>query len=270
VYHSTELIVLQNQNYSDLALRFKRHWCLSQKGTVFEMNEKIKELQNFDTPSITNVVATYPADGENCLGLYHPWEGHWYTDTTLRCMYPEIGSRAGYVVTCVYGMPDTNYARLGFVDVLRAIAKMNQPVILAVKQNFPDHLKNLAGLLGGNMMTAFKSAGVVGVLTDGPSRDVDEIRPMKVQYMLTGVTAGHGDFSLQVVNVPVEICGMAVSPGDIVHMDENGACKFPAEYLDEVLVRARRLHVIEQKRQQLMRETSDVEELGRIMKGIYD
>ena len=42
--------------------------------------ELMEELKQFDTPTITNVVATYPNDKENCLGLYHPWQGEWYTD----------------------------------------------------------------------------------------------------------------------------------------------------------------------------------------------
>lgn len=234
------------------------------------MREKIEALLAFDTPSITNVVATYPGKEEFCLGLYHPWEGRWYTDETLRCIFPELGRRAGHAVTCVYGMPDPGYARLGFGDLLAAIEKAPKPVILAVKQNFPAHIKKRNGLLGGNMMTAFKSAGAVGVLSDGPSRDVDEIRPMEIQYMLTGVTPGHGPFALQAVNVPVDICGMDVAPGEIIHLDENGAVKFPADRLDDVLERAKKLQQIEAKRQSLMRRTANAAELAGIMKGQYD
>ena len=234
------------------------------------MQKKFEELKEFDTPSITNVVATYPHDKETCLGLYHPWEGRWYTDQSLKCIFPELGRRAGYVVTCTYGMPDPKFERLGFGDILKAIEATPKPVILAVKQNLPEKIKNMNGLIGGNMMTAFKSAGVVGVLSDGPSRDVDEIRPMGIQYMLTGVTAGHGYFSLESVNAPVEICGMDVCAGDIVHMDENGAVKFPAKYLDDVIAKARKLQAIEQKRQKMMRETTDIDELSKIMSGMYD
>ena len=36
-------------------------------------NQELKKLEQFDTPSITNVVATYPEDQELCLGLYDPW-----------------------------------------------------------------------------------------------------------------------------------------------------------------------------------------------------
>ena len=152
------------------------------------MKDKFKELEQFDTPSITNVVATYP-DKEYCLGLYHPWKGKWYTDQTLKCMYPELGRRAGYVVTCTYGLPDPNYPNLKFADVLRAVAEMKKPVILALKQDMPDEIKNIDGLLGGNMMTALKSAGVVGVLSDGPSRDIDEIRPLNMPVSYTHLRA---------------------------------------------------------------------------------
>ena len=65
----------------------------------------LEELKNFDTPSITNVVATYP-ESPLCLGLYNPWSENWYTDTRIRCMYPELGRRVGYAVTCVFSLPD--------------------------------------------------------------------------------------------------------------------------------------------------------------------
>ncbi|GAJ02135.1 unnamed protein product [marine sediment metagenome] len=78
------------------------------------------------------------------------------------------------------------------------------------------------------MTTALKSIVCVGVVSDGPSCYIDEIWLMKFQYMLTGVTAGHGDMAVHSVNTPVSVAGMDVSPGEIIHMDENGACKFSA------------------------------------------
>ena len=63
---------------------------------------------------------------------------------------------------------------------------------------------------------------------------------------------------------------MEVNPGEIIHMDENGAVKFPKDKLDKVLELSEYLQQLESKRQKRMRETSDVEELIRIMQGIYD
>lgn len=233
------------------------------------MDNKLEKLKEFDTPSITNVVATYP-DKDYCLGLYHPWYGKWYTDETLKCMYPELGRTVGYAVTCTYGMPDPYGNNLKFADVLREVAKVDGPVVLILKQDFPEEIKKINGLLGGNMMTALKSLGTVGVISDGPSRDIDEIRALDMQYMLTGVTAGHGKFAVRSVNTPVEVCNMMVAPGDVIHMDENGAVKFPPEYLDRIIEKATYLQQLEGHRQQKMRESDDVDEIIRIMEGFYD
>ena len=40
--------------------------------------------------------------------------------------------------------------------------------------------------------------------------------------------------AISAVNMPVSVGGMDISPGDIVHMDENGAMKFPADKLADI------------------------------------
>ena len=99
----------------------------------------LEELKTVDTPSITNVVATYP-DDPLCLGLYNPWTENWYTDETIRCMYPEMGALAGYAVTCVFGLPDPNFSRLTFMDVLEALDASPKPTILVLEQKFPPEI----------------------------------------------------------------------------------------------------------------------------------
>lgn len=246
----------------------KRNWNLTEDEIKRDV-EIMGKLKAFDTPTITNVVATYPKD-ENCLGLYNPWYGNWYTDSTLKCMFPELGRLCGYVVTATYGLPDPNYSHGSNVgDVFDAIKESPQPVILCVKQDMPEEIKQKNGLLGGNMMTSFKRAGMIGAISDGPSRDVDEVRLLDVQYMLTGVTAGHGDFSLQAINDTVDICGMRVGPGDIIHMDENGAVKFPREYLEDVLVRAQSMHDAEEAAQKKLSQANSGKEIDDILKNKY-
>lgn len=230
------------------------------------IQEMLKALEEFDTPSITNVVATYPSN-PLCLGLYNPWTQNWYTDQTVRCMYPELGPRAGFAVTCVYGLPDPNYRRLSFIDVLEALDASPKPTILVIKQEFPPHIAGKVGLAGGNMTSAMKALGCVGVISNGPSRDIDEIRPMGVQYLLSGVTPGHGDMAVHAVNVPVSVAGMDVAPGEIIHMDENGACKFPAHKLQAVLEAVRALRDQEGDRIRRLLEAKSLEEVKAIMSG---
>lgn len=219
--------------------------------------ETLKQLEQFDTPSISNVVATYP-DDPLCLGLYNPWSEDWYTDQTIKCMYPELGPRAGYAITCVYGMPDPNFDELSFMDIVDELDKSPTPTILALEQDFPPEVAEKVGLTGGNMTTAMESLGCVGCVSNGPARDIDEIRPMEFQYLVTGVSPGHGDMAVQAVNVPVSICGMDVAPGEIIHMDENGAVKFPADRADDVLNNVQELEKRESELQDRVRNASSV------------
>ncbi len=197
------------------------------------------ELRKIDTPTITNVVATYPKN-PLCLGLYNPWTENWYTDTSIRCIYPEMGAVIGYAVTCVYGLPDPNYAgRLSFMDVVDALDAMKKPTILVIQQKWPEGIMAKAGLAGEIMTTSMQAVGCIGLLSNGPSRDVDAIRRLNFQMLLGGVTAGHGEMAVQAVGVPVSVGGMDVAPGELIHMDENGAVKFPADRAQAVLDNAR-------------------------------
>ncbi|MEE2658715.1 MAG: RraA family protein [Candidatus Latescibacterota bacterium] len=228
--------------------------------------ELLEEIRQFDTPSVTNVVATYPQH-PLCLGLYNPLSESWYTDHTIRCMYPELGALAGYAVTAVYGPSDPDFKRLSFMDVIDALDTSLKPTIFCFQQKFPPELAGKIGLAGGNMTTAMKAIGCVGAISNGPSRDIDEIRPMKFQYLLSGITPGHGSQDVHAVNVPVHIAGMDVAPGEIVHMDENGAVKFSARHLEQVVTNLHALREEEEARMSKLAKAKTAMEVRGIFGG---
>jgi len=217
--------------------------------------EVMQELRRFDTATICNVVATYP-ESDICLRLYDAWWGEYYTDTSLRCMYPELGPVCGYAATAWYSDARPEYAQLGRWALPEHLDQTPKPVVLVAKQTYTPGLERLSGLFGGNMTAQFKAFGVVGVVTDGPMRDHVEIQPMKMQYLATGLTSGHGPLQLRAVNVPVKVAGMTVQPGDIIHMDQCGACKFTADKLAIVLEYATELIKREAKHQAMFRDPS--------------
>lgn len=228
--------------------------------------QMLQKLRGFDTPSVTNIVATYP-DNPLCLGLYEPWRQNWYTNQSVHCIYPELGRLIGYAVTVVYSLPDPGYKRLSMLDLVNAFEKSRKPIVLVIKQDFPPEILPKVGLAGGQMTSIFKACGVVGVITNGPSRDIDEIRPMKVQYLMSGTTPGHGPMAIAAVNVPVSVAGMDVAPGELVHMDENGACKFPADRLADVCHNIDALSKAEEERAKTLQAAKSIEEVKRILKG---
>jgi len=228
--------------------------------------ELLAELKKIDTPTITNVVATYPGR-PLCLEIYNPWLENWYTNNSLTCWYPELGPVAGYAVTCTYGLPDPGYKGRSFMDVLEAMDRLGKPSIFCFQQKFPGDIADKVGLSGGNMTSAMRACGAIGAVSNGPSRDIHEIRPMGFQYLTRGICAGHGPQIVHAVQVPVAIAGMDVAPGEIIHMDENGAVKFPADRLEEVVVTARKLLAEEDERVGRLLKARGLKEAQAIMGG---
>jgi regulator of RNase E activity RraA len=142
----------------------------------------------------------------------------------------------------VYGLPDASEPdRFTFLDVIDALDAMPKPTVLVIEQRWPPELRAKAGLAGEIMTTQMQQVGCVGLVTNGPSRDVDAIRRLGFQLLLNGVSAGHGPMAVHAVNGAVSVGGMDVTPGELVHMDENGAVKFPADRLDDVVSNAKRM-----------------------------
>ena len=104
----------------------------------------LEELRKYDTPAITNVVATYPS----ILSVWavRSWSENWYTDQSVRCMFPELGRTVGYAVTCVWGLPDPGYARLSLMDVIDALDASKKPSVLVFQQKFPPEFASKVGL----------------------------------------------------------------------------------------------------------------------------
>jgi 4-hydroxy-4-methyl-2-oxoglutarate aldolase len=208
--------------------------------TGLSEKEIIEKLRSIDTPTISNVVATYPKR-DICLKLYDAWYGQWYTDTTIKCIYPDFKPVVGYVATAIFCEASEKYTGVDRWALPDHIDSTEKPVVLVAEQQFPDELANRVGLFGEMMTTQYKALGVVGVVSNGPMRDVDAIEPLGVQYYVTGVTPAHGDMMLKAVGEPVTVGGMKVMPGDMVHMDKHGVIKFPADKMGEVLERAEKL-----------------------------
>ena len=164
------------------------------------------------------------------------------------------GPVCGFAATAWYSDDKPEQTKMDRWALADMLDKTPRPIILVARQTYSEGLENLSGLFGGNMTTLFNAFGVEGVVTDGPIRDYVEIKEMNVQYLATGLTSGHGPIQLRGTGMPVKLAGMTVAQGDIVHMDQCGACKFPAEELPAVLKLATELLVREKKEQAKLRE----------------
>jgi regulator of RNase E activity RraA len=114
-------------------------------------------------------------------------------------------------------------------------------------------IEGVAGVsnIGGISAAIGKRQGEIGAIVDGGVRDVGECRSIDYPMWSRDVTPLTGKWRVQTVaiNMPVEIAGVQVIPGDIVIADETGICFVPIELAQAVLDRARDIHAAEARRQ---------------------
>jgi 3-hexulose-6-phosphate synthase/6-phospho-3-hexuloisomerase len=127
---------------------------------------------------------------------------------------------------------------------------------------------------GGLMCGLSKAAGIIGVVIDGSSRDIDEARMLDFPIYSAYVTprGSHTAYSGRKepieINTPIVCGGVIVNPGDLVVADEIGVTIAPADNLEEIYIKAKELVEKEEMERAEILNGATVEELlkkfGRI------
>jgi len=93
---------------------------------------------------------------------------------------------------------------------------------------------------GELLSTAARARGAAGVVMDGLTRDVRAIRDMKFPVFAGGIgpldSKGRG--KVAAIDVPVEVGGARVCPGDLVFGDADGVVVVPRAVEDRVVAAA--------------------------------
>lgn len=104
--------------------------------------------------------------------------------------------------------------------------------------------------MGGQSATIAQRQGFAGAVVDGTVRDPQQYREMGWPVWCRGFTPITGKWRMQTVEVngKVQVCGVQVSPGDLVCADEAGVCFVPREQAAVVLEAARKIDTGDTKR----------------------
>jgi len=99
-----------------------------------------------------------------------------------------------------------------------------------------------ASAWGGMASLAAKLKGVAGLVVDGGVRDIDEMVehqfPVFARHPVA--TTGRTRLKVKAINVPIEIDGVSVSPGDVIVADSTGIVVVPRADAERVAELARR------------------------------
>lgn len=196
------------------------------------MDAWIEYLKTVDSPTLSNAI--------ELLKVRQDHEG--FTPLEVRCLFPELGRMCGYAVTAQVETYTSAEPRDNerFTELYRLVEAGSKPAVI-VLQEIGGH-GNFAAHCGEVMASFFTRLGAVGLVSDCGVRDLPEVRALKFHYFARGSVASHGHFRIVRSGAPVQIHGLVVKPGDVLHGDENGLISVPkleAGALKEAVERVR-------------------------------
>ena len=87
--------------------------------------------------------------------------------------------------------------------------------------------------------------GFVGVVTSGGVRDLDGVHKTGFFFFAREVLVSHAYNHLIDFGTPVEVGGLTVNPGDLIHADRHGVIIIPNEIATEVASVGRQIDALE-------------------------
>jgi regulator of RNase E activity RraA len=182
-------------------------------------------LQSVDTPTVCNAIEV--AQGKR--GFNDFTRGTMLASDTK-------GVIVGYAVTAQIAAiePPTeavSVIRERRMSYYKAMSENVKPSIAVVEDlDYP----NCIGAFWGEVNTTIhKGFGMSGALTNGVMRDLGDMAE-GFPVVAGSIGPSHGFVHVRSVNQPINIFGMNIKSGDLVHADRHGAVVVPTDVIDDL------------------------------------
>ncbi|MEX1058463.1 MAG: RraA family protein [Natronospirillum sp.] len=183
-------------------------------------------LRAVDTPSIANAI-------EVVLGKR---QGSGFTRRTVLAANPDLPPMVGYARTAKLkaAEPSTEdptklaERRMAYYQYM---AEAPKPSVVVVEDlDYPDCVGAYWGEIN---TTVHKGFGLQGTLTNGVMRDLGDLAP-DYPVIAGSVGPSHAFVRVEAIDVPVNIFGLEVRPGEMIHADRHGAVVIPEAAQDDL------------------------------------
>jgi 4-hydroxy-4-methyl-2-oxoglutarate aldolase len=184
----------------------------------------LAKLRTYTTPTLANAVETFNV---------RPRTAGFMT-SEIRCFFPELGPMVGYAFTATCRAttpPPPDAARLRF-EMWRALEEVPPPRIIVLQDL--DTPPGVGAYWGEVQSNIHRALGCIGTVTNGSVRDLDEVRALRFHFFAACVAVSHAYVHLVDFGRPVEVGGLTVRPGDLLHGDQHGVLSIPLEIADRL------------------------------------
>jgi 4-hydroxy-4-methyl-2-oxoglutarate aldolase len=179
-----------------------------------------------------------------------------FTDSRLHCVFKELPPTVGYAATaCIRSsdppMESHSYYERG--EWWNSLLKIPPPRVVVIEDlDRPPGLGAFVGEVHANILRAL---GCVAFVTNGAVRDLPEVNQTGFQMFAGNVSVSHAYSHVFDFGHTVEIAGLTVRPGDLIHGDLHGVQTIPLEIAERVPAQA--LQILRQRKKLISFCSSD-------------
>ena len=188
-------------------------------------SSELHALRLLDSCVVANAIETFHERLRN--------EG--FADGSVRCLFPELAPMVGYAATLkIRGSapPTTGGLYSDRTDWWDYILSLPFPRVVVV-QDVATRV-GLGSFLGEVHMNILKALGCIGAVTNGSIRDLPRAQGLAFQLFSGGIAVSHAYVHIIEFGAPVEIAGLKIRSGDLLHGDLHGFQTVPLDRAREI------------------------------------
>ena len=224
--------------------------------------EQIQLLKAFETCLI--------ADAVEGFGLRLRNEG--FATAGFRCLFKNFPPMVGYAATCKVRSADPPMVGSRYeerTDWWKHIGGIPAPRVVVMQDI--DAPPGTGAFLGKVHAHILRALGCVGAITNGAARELPGIEASGFQVFAGRIAISRAYIHVVEYGGPVEVGGLTIQPGDLIHGDRHGVLTVPPELALKLPAVAQ---LIRDKKHQLIdlsrKPGTTPEELSRGLKDLFD
>lgn len=222
---------------------------------------QLDALRQLDTCAVSGAIETFNVRLRD--------EG--FADSSIRCIFPDRAPLVGYAATVRIrssGPPVDGRVPIERTDWWNALLAVPAPRVVVLQD--VSEKPGFGSFMGEVHAHVLRALGCAGAVTNGSVHDLPGIAAADFQLFAGSVAVSHAYVHIVDFGKPVEVGGLKVKPGDLLHADQHGVLAVPPEIAGEIPAVAARLR--ERERQVIEHcRTGNLpaERLREVVKGVF-
>jgi regulator of RNase E activity RraA len=191
-----------------------------------------------------------------------------FADARVRCMLEDLPPMVGYAVTGRLRSGEPPIGGGTFrdrADFWNSILQVTPPRVLDM-----DDRPGRGAFVGNVHASILKALGCVGYVTNGAVRELPSVQAIGFQLFAGSVAVSHAYAHIFEIGTIVQVGGLDVRAGDLLHGDRHGVLTVPHQVATRVPAAAERLQRKEDRVIEFCKSQDfSVEGLGEVIKTLH-